>query len=250
MNRSVRATLIVVLLSALLGCANIYEANLFADFDGPPSASELANASIDEIAEAAESPQFFDELANDPEAKETIQNRLQEIYNDTNASDEDRRSAAILSGDVEMETTAGGEVVNNVVDVLLSGDGDFSDPATLVESIFPESIRNDPTALREQLESFQTASEAYQVYGDDLDSEGVPEGANSGEIAQRATVAILINTLAVEAGGVDALASDIENDNLGGYSDPTEDALGTESAPTSLRNILDVAGLTGVVEGG
>lgn len=254
-NAGVRYPLLLVLFATVLavtGCQNIYDSNLFTNFDGPPSASDLANASAGEIAEAAESPQFFDELRDDPAAKETIQNRLQEIYNDPDASEEERRTAAILSGDVEMETTAGGEIVNNVVDVLLSGDGegDFSDPATLIDSIFPESVRNDPTALREQLESFQTAAAAYDAYGTGLTADGVPDGANSGEIAQRATVAILVNTLATEAGGIEALASDIENDNLGGYSDPTSTALGSESSPTPLRNILDVAGLTGVVDGG
>lgn len=248
--RIVMAAFTVVLLA---GCANIYDSNLFENFDGPPSASELANGSAEDIADAAESPQFFDELEGDPAAKEAIQNRLQEIYNDPNASESDRRTAAIVSGDIEMETTAGGEIVNNVVDVILEeSGGEFSDPGTFIRNTFPESVRNDPAVLRAQIESFRTAADAYYAYGEGLTSEGVPESANSGEIAQRATVAILMDTLADQAGGTDALLNDIQNDSYPQppYSDPTVTALGTEDNPEPLRNILDVAGLTSVVEGG
>lgn len=250
-KEALRITVTALLAVLLAGCANIYDSNLFQNFDGPPSASELANGSAEDIADAAESPQFFEELEDDPAAKEAIQNRLQEIYNDPNASDSDRRTAAIVSGDIEMETTGGGEIVNNVVDVLLDEEGqEFSDPGTLIRNIFPESVRNDPAALKAQIESFQTAADAYDAYGDGLTEGGVPEGANSGEIAQRATVAILIDELANQAGGTDQLVSDIQNDSFDGYSDPTENTLGTEENPSSLRNILDVAGLTSVVEGG
>lgn len=248
--RNVLTALFAVL---LVGCANIYESNLYKNFDGPPSASELANGSAEDIADAAESPQFFDELKDDPAAKEAIQNRLQEIYNDENASDSDRRTAAIVSGDIEMETTTGGEIVNNVVDVILEeSDGEFSDPGTFIRNTFPESVRNDPVVLKAQIESFRTAADAYYAYGDGLTAEGVPEGANSGEIAQRATVAILMDTLAGQAGGTDALVNDIQSDSFPQppYSDPTVTALGTEESPEPLRNILDVAGLTSVVEGG
>ncbi|MFP4535676.1 MAG: hypothetical protein ACLFNP_08135 [Spirochaetaceae bacterium] len=241
---------LVVLL--LAGCANIYDANLFENFDGPPSASELANGSAEDIADAAESPQFFEELEDDPEAKEALQDRLQEIYNDPNASDSDRRTAAVVSGDIEMETTEGGEIVNNVVDVVLDeeGGGEFSDPGTFIRNTFPESVRNDPEELEAQIESFRTAAEAYYAYGEGLTEDGVPDGANSGEIAQRATVAILMDTLAEQAGGTDELVADIQADDYSSYSDPTESALGTEDEPEPLRNILDVAGLTSVVEGG
>lgn len=247
---ALRGWALALLAVLFAGCANIYESNLFENFDGPPNAAELANGSLEDIAEAAQSPKFFDELRDDPAAKEAIQNRLQEIYNDPAATDAEKRSAAIISGDVEMETTQGREIVNNVVDVILDeSGGDFSDPATFVRNTFPESVRNDPVLLKAQIESFQTAAQAYYAYGTGLTEENVPDGANSGEIAQRATVAILMDELASQT-STDQLLTDIVNDSYGSYSDPTQDTLGSESSPTPLRNILDVAGLTSVVEGG
>lgn len=248
---ALRGWVMVVFTVLMAGCANIYESNLFENFDGPPSAAELANGSLEDIADAAESPKFFEELRDDPDAKEAIQNRLQEIYNDPASSDADRKTAAIISGDVEMETTQGAEIVNNVVDVLLDeSGGEFSDPGTFIRNTFPESVRNDPVLLKAQIESFRTAAAAYDVYGTGLTAETEPEGANSGEIAQRATVAILMDTLATQAGSTDALAADIQADDYSGYTDPTDTALDTEASSTPLRNILDVAGLTSVVEGG
>lgn len=248
---ALRGWVMVAVTMLIAGCANIYDSNLFESFDGPPSAAELATGSLEDIADAAESPKFFDELRDDPSAKEAIQNRLQEIYNDPASSDGEKKTAAIIYGDVEMETTEGAEIVNNVIDVLLDeSGGEFSDPGTFIRNTFPESVRNDPVLLKTQIESFRTAAAAYYVYGSGLTAESEPEGVNSGEIAQRATVAILTDTLASQAGSTDALVADIQADDYSGYTDPTDTALGTEASPTPLRNILDVAGLTSVVEGG
>ena len=252
LTSALRSLLPAVILILFAGCSNMYEANVFASFDGPPEASELRNGSARRIAEAAESPQFFDELRNDPDARTAIQNRLREIYNDENASEREVRTASALSATIEIETTDGAAVVNNLVDVFLDegSDGDFSDPGTLVRNVFPDSVRNDPEALAAQIESFNQAADAYEVYGNGLTEENQPEGTNSGEVAQRAAVAILVSELSDQAGGSDALAQDIgSDDSLEGYSDPTESTVGAEDNPTSLRNILDVAGLTSVVEG-
>jgi hypothetical protein len=256
LKAALRGWALAMIAVLVTGCANIYESNLFENFDGPPSAAELANGSVEDIADAAESPQFFDELRNDPAAKEVIQDRLQEIYNDPASTEAEKKTAAIISGDVEMETTQGGEIVNNVADLLLGeSGGEFSDPGTFIRSTFPESVRNDPVLLKAQIESFRTAAEAYYVYGTGLTEENVPEGANKGEIAQRATVAILMDTLALQSGfggeaDTDALVNAIVADDYLGYGDPTTAALGDEANPEPLRNILDVAGLTSVVEGG
>lgn len=249
---TLRSVLLVGIALALTGCSNIYESNIFAGFDGPPAAADLTDSSAKDIAEAADSPQFIDELKDDPDAREEIQERLREIYNDPDASEEERKTAAALSATIEIETSDGAAVVNNVVDVFLDeeSEGDFSDPGSLVKAVFPESVRSDPEALAEQIESFNRAAEAYEAYGTDLTDENQPEGTNSGEVAQRAAVAILIADLSRQAGGSEALAADISNDDdFEGYSDPTESTLGDDENPTSLRNILDVAGLTGVVEG-
>lgn len=249
--------LVALLLS---GCANIYEENLFADFDGPPSVSELENSSASRIAEAAESPQFYADLRRNRDARNRIQQRLRTIYRDGNSSDSDVRVAASLSASIEIETTNGAAVVNNVVDVFLEEgtDGDFSDPGTLARSIFPPSVRSNPDALAEQIRSFNEAADAYQAYGNGLNEENQPADTNSGEVAQRAAVSVLVSELARQAGdgdpeaGASVLARDISedrDDSYDNYSDPTENTLGDQDNPTPLRSILDVAGLTGVVEG-
>ena len=248
-KEALRKLLLVLMTMALAGCANIYEQNLFENFDGPPSAAELSNGSAGDIAEAAQSPQFLQELRRDPDAKRRIQDRLKSIYRSDTASEEERRQAAAVSAEIELETTSGGKIVNNVVDVLLESDdgGDFSNPSTLVRNILPDSIRGDREALTEQIRSFQEAADAYDGYGTDLDAGDTPEGGNDGEGAQRATVAVIMDDLARQS-SPEQLAEDIQNDNLDGYSDPTENTVGDAENPTPFRNILDAGGLTSVVD--
>lgn len=261
----------IVFIFSLYGCANLFDANIFTDFDAPASAADVlgdyaetdgtvstANAAgfVDDLGEAAESSRFFDDLSDAD--REELDAALESVYDNVDVDTATRQDAAVLAGEIALRGTDAGATVNNVVDVLISSDGgadSFNDPSTLLAAIIPAEVQGDETAIRNILESMVTAADAYESLGStmtDEDGDGTPDGpdgANMGAVSQNAAVAIIVSAMADSGGGVDALTSAIIDDDFTGFSTTAlDDSIGSDASPTPLRNILDAGGLLGVFE--
>jgi hypothetical protein len=126
----------------------------------------------------------------------------------------------------------------------------FRDPAALLDQIIPEEAQGDEEAVAEIISDLAAAGSAYETLGntltEDTDGDGrpdVPEGTNTGAVAQNATVAIAISDLVEQDGGdPTALASASVEGTIeeGRYQDPISDASTEGSA---LNNILTAGGL-------
>lgn len=270
--------LVVAILLALTSCANLFDGNMFENFDGPPSAADIlggytdedgtvppesADGFVDDLGDAAESERFFDDLTD--EDREELETALESIYDNEEVDTETRQDAAILAGEIALRGTPAGDTVNNVVDVLIdSEDGAdaFNDTGALLDAIIPADAQGDPEAVRDILESMVSAANAYESLGDtmtDEDGDGTPDGpdgANMGEVSQNAAVSMILATTAdtdgdgeVSEAELDALTAATVNDDFSGYTgDPLGDSIGDDDNPTPLRNILDAGGLLGVFE--
>lgn len=245
--RAFGAVLVVALAVTLGGCGNIFTNNLFQNFDGPPSASDLANlegeALLNAVENAAQSNRFFDGLTN--EQRDELTESLRTVYQDPNASAAERQRAAVLAGAVNIRGTAAETTINNVVSAFTSEEDAFDDPQALINSVIPASVRQDEAALTAMLTSMFAAAEAYNALGSGI---GEDEAAVSvdGETAQNAAISILLYEVA--GGDPDVLIAAINNDNYDDLNDPGN-ALGDDDNQTPLYHILQAAGLGGVFNG-
>ncbi len=250
--RNVKIILVIAAVSiALLGCQQMFEFNLFSAVDHAsiPSASELksmeTSAALDLLGDESSSDKFYEDLANDPTKKQELEGYLGDIWAPgSSEAPEDQQRAALLYADIEMKTTGGDELVNNLVNTLLSDNppNDFSD---FWDQVVPAEAQSEQ-GMEEMLGGFLDAWNAYDAFGNTLSSNDPPEGTNMGEVAQNAVVSFYLYSFA-EANGVDTTsdtaASDLY-DLLTGTTTPTATAIPDPTSSTSLNNIINTAGLT------
>tara|TARA_B100000614_G_scaffold251418_1_gene262909 strand:- start:185 stop:1012 length:828 start_codon:yes stop_codon:yes gene_type:complete len=252
----------------LAGCGNLFTGNMFENFDGPPSASDLASrytdangdvstadaeSFVNDLDDAASSSRFFDGLSDSD--RESLAGSLESVYSNTDVDTETRQRAAVLAGDVTLRGSSAGDTINNVADVLTSSSGtdSFSDPAALLDQIIPTSAKGDPAAIEQILNDMVTAADAYSALGSsltDADGDGTPDGpsgANMTEVAQKAAVSIVVAKIVTDSAtsSTSSLAESLASGTFdaSGYSDPSTDATSDGSA---LNNILKAGGLDGL----
>lgn len=248
----------------ITGCSNLFTGNMFSNFDGPPSASDLtsrygdddvptdeADDFVNAVDDAAGSRRFFDDLSDSD--RDELAGSLRTVYDNEDVDDDTRQRAAVLAADVTLRGADSGETINNVANVLTSSEGadSFSDPAQLMDQIIPESAKDDPVAIQRILDDMVAAADAYDALGGtltDADGDGTvdaPDGVNMTEVAQKAAVAMVVRNIVEqdEAGSGD-LADRIAAGTVGDttYDDP----LGAENADGgALNNIIEAGGLGG-----
>lgn len=251
----------------ITGCSNLLTGNMFSNFDGPPSASDLtsrygdndvptddADDFVNAVDDAAGSRRFFDDLSDSD--RDELAETLRSVYDsdDEDLDPETRQRAAVLAADVTLRGTDSGETINNVANVLTSSEGadSFSDPAVLMDQIIPDSAKDDPVAIKRILDDMVTAADAYDALGSSLTDEdgdgtidNAPDGVNMTEVAQKAAVAMIVrNIVEQDEEGSEGLAGRIAAGTVGdaSYVDP----LGAENSDGgALNNILAAGGLGG-----
>lgn len=269
-RRVVVTVLAVPVLLVMSGCSNLFTGNMFTNFDGPPSASDLASRYTDDegrvsgedadnfvndVDDAAGSSRFFDDLSDTD--RTNLTGSLKSVYDNPNVDEETRQRAAVLAADVTLRGADSGETINNVADVLTSSEGadSFSDPGQLLDQIIPDSAKDDPEAIQKILDDMVAAADAYDALGDalkDEDGDGTidntPDGTNMTEVAQKAAVAMVVrNIVDQDADGSGDLAERIANGTVGdaGYTDPLSGDDGANSDGSAFNNILKAGGLDG-----
>ncbi len=264
----VKAHLLVLAATALVfsSCANLFEGNLFENFDGPPDSSEILSKHVDadgnvknpdkfvrDLRDASGSNRFYTSLKDSERAE--LSSSLQRVYSDADADPAVRQQASLLAAEISIRGTTAADTINNVSKILTSDAGvdSFNNPRDLLDAVIPDSARNDATAIKKIIDSLVAAGDAYDALGgtlEDADGDGRTDGVagtNMTSVAQNAAVAIAVKKLVEDPGigsseNLARLAADPEADltstSLDNFPGDTE----------SLDNILDAGGLGGLFE--
>jgi hypothetical protein len=186
---------------ALGGCAPLFEFNLFAGLDNPPTpvAADYTGAGgLDALGEDLNSPATVALLAADPALVQEIEAALWSTYLGDGVSGDEDSQAAILYAELALKTTEGEQLVNNIVDVVLAGGITATSTVAeiLADIIPPEALASEAT-FTAMVAALLMANDAYEQLGlwvDGLTSDGVaenplPPGSLPGDVAQKAIVA-------------------------------------------------------------
>ncbi|MBE3065656.1 MAG: hypothetical protein IMZ69_11645 [Spirochaetes bacterium] len=242
-----RAKLIVLIFFPLLllaGCSALFDFNLFKDLGldttTAPSPSDYQGAGgLDKLAEDLSSPAVIDALKNDPAAKAELVTFLEGLI--TGPVDQpEEQQAAILLADLELKTTNGEELVNNLVTAMMTPIDTSVKVVDLLRSIIPADVAGDRTAFTAMIVGLLSANDMYFALGQSIDGDGdglvdpgksLPPGVNAGDIAQKAAVAFLANSI---VGVVDLAAS-------GGEAEAIDQMFNLLYAEASLDPLVDPA---------
>ncbi len=191
-----------IVMLVLGGCSGFFEFNLFKGIDPvevPTVATYQGEGGLDNLEDDLDSPAVTDTLT--PGTVAEIEEMLDDDYLDDGVQDEEDQQAAILLGELNLKTTGGDDVVNNIVelaaDVIFSAGGEAPAPediATDLLGVIPADVMASPEAFTELILGFLDANAAYTALGDSIDTIGVPD-ANMGEVAQNAVVAFAVDTI-------------------------------------------------------
>lgn len=265
MSRIVQVSIPIIFLYLLTSCANLFNGNLFENFDGPPDADDIVKEYVDsngnvatgdaddfveDLSAAAESSRFYDDLSRND--RTVLNTALKSVYNNDGVATSTRQEASVLAADMVIRGTDAGETINNVANVLTSGGGGdtFNDPAALMDLVIPDDAKGNPAAIEAILNDLVVAADAYEYLGSsltDTDGDGTvdgPSGTNMTEVAQKAAVAIAVKKLVDDVGSTSSLASDISS---GSVSSTALDNFPGDT--TSAENILEAGGLGGLIGG-
>ncbi len=256
--------LLAVLL--LAGCSGFFEFNMFKGMDTvtPPSAADYkGDQGLDKLIEDLTSPAVVEALKNDPETTAEIEKMLMDDYLKDGVSGEEDQKAALAYAELNLATTSGEELVNNIVDTLADGIPTSGTVTDFLKKIIPPDVQGNPTAFAAMLKGLVDANNAYVMFGESIvdvngngqidKGEGVPPGTNMGDVAQKAIVAYVVSAAVELICSTYALSEDAAIAQL--YYllyDPTNPALVIEDPPASdpyvtqppyLLNIFAAAGL-------
>jgi len=196
----------LLLLFLLSGC-NPFTTNLYSSFDKFKN-PDLTDA--DALLDAADEPQFYENLKNDPEAKAQVLATLSEVYNDPAEDPDKKQEAALMAANVYLKTSDTEEVMSNLNSLVgdavsgedvFGGSSDTDGPEVFFRAIFGEPPADVPTATYKaqvliQLSAFRDSAEPLQIYGENLEvTHASPPGTNDGDNATKALMAGMTRTL-------------------------------------------------------
>lgn len=232
----------------LAGCSAFFSFNAFKGLDKPtpPTASEFEGpGGLAKLASALNSPAIVALLTADTTTTEEIETYLSTTYLSAPLTTADQQQAAALYADLNLETTSGNVLVNNIVSLVVSGGGGGQTIQQMLQGIVPANVASDPVAFSNMVDGLVAAAAAYQLLGASVPP--APPGMNMGDVAQKAAVAYLMQSVVYQIGGGTANASQQMFNLLNGQPNtvPTSpmDPFSTPVAPytiTNLNNIKDI----------
>jgi hypothetical protein len=232
-KRSLTGLILVLLF--ILGSCNPFTTNLYSSFDVFEN-PDLTDANA--VLEASDEPQFYENLANDPEAKAQVLETLAEVYNDPDASDEKQQEAALMSADVYLKTSDTQAVMSNLNSLVsdavsgedvFSGESESDGPEVFYRSIFGEpptdvAKASYKAAVIIRLTAFRDSAVPLQVYGEKLEeTNSSPPDTNDGDNATKALMAGMTRTLLYY---IDESTAEDKLDILAEYLSTPEDSDG------------------------
>jgi hypothetical protein len=190
-----------ILLVALGGCSGFFDFNAFKGLDPVkvPAASDYQGAAgLDQLEEDLSSPAVVDAMTD--QTVEEVEQMLTDDYVGDGVDNAEDQQAAVLLAEINLVTTSGDVVVNNIVnlitEILTSQQPPTPDAlAADLPGIIPQDAMATPAAFAELIEGFIGANDAYTALGNSLPTLGAPEGVNLGDVAQKAVVCFVIATV-------------------------------------------------------
>lgn len=255
-SRYLKALVFAVALSLLfVSCDSFFNTNLFKSAGlGQVSAAKLQGETSAELVDDAydangdPSTAFFDALAGDSSVKAEVLATLEATYTSPSASPAAIQEAASLAAQIEIVTTGGDGLVNN----LAAHYEDFLSVSTiegavdLVQSLVPDGLASDPTAFKAAIDALLSANDAFVALGDSiLAPDGFVGDLNIGTAAQSALAAAALTAIESDLPGTYTDTATYLWDLMQGTTTdyPASFSLDT-AASTPLGGILSAAGLT------
>jgi len=215
--------LILVLLVLLSGC-NPFTTNLYSGIDKFKN-PDLTDA--DALLDAADEPQFYENLKDDPAAKQQVLDTLQDVLDDPDATEETKQEAALMMTDVHLKTSETQEtmsnlntVVSDAVDGNVTFDAADGGPEVFFRTLFGEPPATSVMSFTEykalvtlQLNGFLGAVESLEAYGEGIQAGYPIPDVNHGDNATKALMSGMTRTLVYyisassQAAKVDLLAT-------------------------------------------
>ncbi len=211
MSRVTALALAILASLALVGCAPLFEFNLFAGLDTPPTptaADYTGDGGLDTLGQDLDSPATVEALAADPDLVQQIEDDLWDTYigdagGVENAEDGE---AALLYADLALKTSEGETLVNNVVGALLDGSlAGSSNIGTLLASIIPPEALASEATFTAMIDALLTANDAYEALGiwvdgiapddDGVPTNPLPPGSAPGDVVQKSIVAYTMHAM-------------------------------------------------------
>lgn len=207
MKKSLRLIVVFLIGIGMAGCDfldTLLTTNIF-DTDLKLTASEVSGMSVAELAELAQSPDFFDLIESDPAVGQAVIDQVMDVLADPASPQGEYQDAAILGAAVVINTSAAGDLINNItnnIDIISDPPMNGSDPdiAAIIEQLVPPSVYANgviqEAAFIEMIDALYAADFFYDALGLSLGS-GVYDASysNPGEIAQNAFVASLVGAI-------------------------------------------------------
>lgn len=207
-SRYLTALVFAVAMSLVfVSCDSFFNMNLFKSAGlGQVSPDKLKGETSAELVDdayddnGAASTTFFDALAGDSTVKGEVLATLTETYT-TSTNPVEIQEAASLAAQIEIVTTGGDGLVNNVVDALdriqsLSS----SNPegaVDLLKSLVPPELSGSEASFSAAIDALISANDAYVVLGTSVAANGVQGDINIGTAAFSAVLAAALDGISV-----------------------------------------------------
>jgi hypothetical protein len=190
-----RLKVTALLLTPLLlvaGCSAFFGFNAFSSFDKPPAPklSDYTGAGgLSKLAGDLTSKAVVAALAADPTTTQQLEAYLLGVYT---GGGPDAQQAAALYADVNLKTTLGEDLVNNVVAALMTNPPS-GNIASILQSLLPPGATADQATFSAMVDGLLNAEAAYMVLG--VSTPLPPPGVNMGDVAQKAAVSLMMKTV-------------------------------------------------------
>ena len=257
MARTRAFALFAAVLLALSGCSAFFDFNAFSSLDKasvPDPSRYQGAAGLANLQTDLASPSVVTALKSNYATSQQILANLESAYSVHSGplSSPDQKTAAILYADLALASTSGDELANNVVAAMVSSP-QTGNIASLITSVIPSDVINDPTKFSQMVLGLLDAESVYVNLGNHLGAPptAVP-GMNMGDTAQKAAVAYLMDTIltAVETqaslaqGPAIAQMFSLVNNQANTISGVSiaSDPFSPMTAIPWLKNIFDAAG--------
>jgi hypothetical protein len=188
--KNLKQTVLLILGFAFLAsCEEMFTTNIFDSLDNldlsDMSTAEKAGAVLDDTggAIAGMSQTEIDDLVDD----------LNDLANDTSASDNTRMQAAAAAAEVGLASTGADDTINSLSDLatgLVNGDTTINDPSDILDNLFSGSSAAE---IKAQLDAMVAAASALETYGSILEGGDPPAGVSADSVAITALVVGLVS---------------------------------------------------------
>ncbi len=247
----------------LAGCSAFFGFNLLKGLDKPPApkASDYeGQGGLDKLQTDLSSPAVVAQLKSDPTTTQQIENYLTTTYLSGPLTTPDQQQAAMLYADLNLKTTSGDQFVNNAANLALSGNGSGQTIQQILQGIVPPDVASDPVKFAAMVSGLLNAAAAYQLLGASLAAPATaPPGMNMGDVAQKAAVAYMMQSVVYEIINANTGADtnyaiqqmyNLLNNQANTVPTSSIDPFTTPIAPydstslSNIKNIFTVAGAT------